>query len=118
MVGVGPFTVGVEKRTPHTQRNTCAPLPGVEFVFLPGWFPRGREMYTTAPMAMRNGIYLPRHVRAQIDAMHLWNRVSVGRRPWGVTFESTLPRGPLPRTVQRRLSRGDGISPRAASQRA
>jgi glycosyltransferase involved in cell wall biosynthesis len=27
----------------------------------------------------------------------------VGRRPWGVTFESTLPRGPLPRTVQRRL---------------
>jgi glycosyltransferase involved in cell wall biosynthesis len=103
VVGLAPFTVGVEKRTPHAQRNTMAPLPGVEPMFLPGWFPRGREMFTTASMAIRNGIYVPRHVHAPVDVMHLWNRVSAGHLPWGVTFESTLPRGPLPHPIQRRL---------------
>jgi glycosyltransferase involved in cell wall biosynthesis len=104
-VVVTPFVVGVEKQSLHARRNTLAPLPGIEHDYLPGWFPRGPELFASERLAVRNGFYLPRHLRSSVDVMHLWNRVSCGRRPWGVTFESTLPRGPLSTRVRAQLQR-------------
>lgn len=75
----------------HNSHNCSTPLPGVEYTAIPA-LPLGR----IAPGAARTilqATHLPaRHRR--VDLLHLWNRVSMGRRPWGVTFESHFPRTP------------------------
>lgn len=81
--------VGFESRNYGGERNTYAPVPGIEHVKL------RRVPFERAPGPEHLGLHrvfapLPQ-IGPPVDLVHLWNRVSVGRVPWGVSFEDTLP---------------------------
>ncbi len=81
--------VGFESRNYGGERNTYAPLPGVEHVKL------RRVPFERVPGREHLGLHrvfapLPQK-GPPVDLVHLWNRVSVGGAPWGVSFEDTLP---------------------------
>jgi glycosyltransferase involved in cell wall biosynthesis len=70
-------------------RNCYAPVPDVEFRRAPR-VPVDR-LLRGALRRYTDAVYLPAR-RYDVDVVHLFNKVSVGRKPWGVTFESFLPR--------------------------
>lgn len=80
--------VGYESHNYGGERNTYAPVDGVHhtkvrripFEYTPGDEHRGLHR-----------VFAPLGPSRNIDLLHLWNRVSIGRVPWGVSFEETLP---------------------------
>jgi glycosyltransferase involved in cell wall biosynthesis len=81
----------------YTERTILAPVTGVTNVLL-GRLPieridlRGQRGFASQ---LRKGstfssFYVPIR-RMQGDALHLFNQVSFGSKPWGVTFEDSLP---------------------------
>jgi glycosyltransferase involved in cell wall biosynthesis len=89
---------GSEVRVGYTQynynaaRNCYAPVPGVRHERI-GRVPVDRLVGHGTAISLRQGIYVPLG-RSRVDIVHLWNQISVGRGPWGVSFESGLPRVP------------------------
>lgn len=82
--------IGYESRNYGAAKNTYAPVAGVEhrkirripLEFGPGRLARdGRYVF----VPLRTG------QSQHIDLVHLWNRISAGRLPWGVSFEFDLP---------------------------
>jgi glycosyltransferase involved in cell wall biosynthesis len=82
----------------YAERTILAPVKGVTNVRL-GRLPieridlRGQRGFASQ---LRKGstfssFYVPIR-RTQGDALHLFNQVSFGSKPWGVTFEDSLPR--------------------------
>lgn len=86
------ITIGFDHRSYAVDRNVVAPVPQVRFrrarrlpldrmvPRLPAWVE-----FTYVPLAV-----------GKVDLVHTWNRISIGHRPWGVSFESVLPRYFLP----------------------
>jgi glycosyltransferase involved in cell wall biosynthesis len=70
-----------------TARNCYAPVPGVRHTRI--------SRLPVDALARHGGVadaaFLPARP-ATTDAVHLWNKVSLGRSPWGVSIESILPR--------------------------
>ena len=82
------LVVGYESRNYGGERNSYAPLPDVRHVKL------RRAPFELVPGPGHFGvdrIFLPLGRNPEVDLVHLWNRVSLGRTPWGVSFEDTLP---------------------------
>lgn len=79
--------VGYESRNYGGARNTYTDLPGIERV-------KVRrvpfEMSERARLAGLTGSFVPLGP-SNVELVHLWNRVSTGRRPWAVSFEFDLP---------------------------
>lgn len=84
------LTIGIDelRHSYPVRRNCSAPVPGVT----------NRRVYRLPADALPGlsdwlfeGLFLPLHTRG-VDLIHLWNRVSPGRLPWGVSYESRLPR--------------------------
>jgi glycosyltransferase involved in cell wall biosynthesis len=70
-----------------TARNCYAPVPGIA---------HARVSRLPLDAVTRHGgvcdaAFLPVR-QTRTDALHLWNKVSLGRRAWGVSIESILPR--------------------------
>ncbi|MDT7549877.1 MAG: hypothetical protein QOE84_2271 [Actinomycetota bacterium] len=70
-----------------TARNCYAPVPGVRHTRI--------SRLPVDALARHGGLgdaaFLPARP-ARTDAVHLWNKISLGRQPWGVSIESILPR--------------------------
>lgn len=82
------ITVGFESHNYGGARNSYAPVAGVKYVKL------RRAPLELVPGKESRGfhrVFVPIPPNPRVDLVHLWNRVSVGRTPWGVSFESTLP---------------------------
>lgn len=81
-------------------------MPGVRHVRI-GRVPVDRLARATTSISLKRGIHVPLGP-PRVDVVHLWNQVSLGRAPWGVSFESGLPRVPKGRgfrLLQERLAR-------------
>lgn len=82
----------------YTERTVLAPVTGVTNICV-GRLPIERiELRGQSGFASRlrkgstfSSFYVPIR-RSQGDALHLFNQVSFGSKPWGVTFEDSLPR--------------------------
>jgi glycosyltransferase involved in cell wall biosynthesis len=87
----GTITVGIDeyrnRYNASAARNCYAPVPGTRFRRLP------RLPLDKVPRIgpTFNAAYVP-IAPLSCDLMHLWNRINLGPRPWGVTYESVLPR--------------------------
>jgi glycosyltransferase involved in cell wall biosynthesis len=79
--------VGFESHNYGAARNTYAPIAGVEFRKV-----RRLPVERIAPAARRGyGTAFVPLGPSRCDVVHLWNRVGVGRAPWGASFESHYP---------------------------
>lgn len=79
--------VGYESHNYGGARNTYAPIAGVDFV------KQRRVPIERVPFLERRGYssaFVPLGP-TRCDVIHLWNRVSFGRSPWGASFEWTFP---------------------------
>jgi glycosyltransferase involved in cell wall biosynthesis len=97
--------VGYTQYNYNAARNCYAPVPGVHHERV-GRVPIDRLVRQGTAISLRQGIYVPLG-RPRVDVVHLWNQISVGRAPWGVSFESALPRAPRGRGysfLQQRLT--------------
>ena len=82
------FVVGYDSHNYNGERNTYAPIEGVTYVKMR----RIPFEYTPGPEHFGlHRVFAPLAPNPKVDLVHLWNRVSVGRTPWGVSFEDTLP---------------------------
>lgn len=82
------LVVGYESHNYNGERNTYAPVPGARFVKM------RRVPFEQIPGSEQLGlhrVFAPVPPNPNVGLVHLWNRVSVGRTPWGVSFEDTLP---------------------------
>jgi glycosyltransferase involved in cell wall biosynthesis len=70
-----------------TARNCYAPVPGVDHVRVS----RLPIDAITRHGGIGDASFVPARPSA-VDVLHLWNKVSLGRQPWGVSMESVLPR--------------------------
>lgn len=80
--------VGYESHNYGGERNTYAAVEGAQHVKMrriPFEYAPGREHFGL------HRVFAPLAPNPKVDLVHLWNRVSVGRTPWGVSFEDTLP---------------------------
>jgi glycosyltransferase involved in cell wall biosynthesis len=84
--------VGYTQYNYNAARNCYAPVPGVRHQRV-GRVPVDRLVGQGTAISLRQGIYVP-FGRPRVDVVHLWNQISAGRAPWGVSFESGLPRVP------------------------
>jgi glycosyltransferase involved in cell wall biosynthesis len=80
--------VGYESRNYGGARNSYAPVEGVEHVKV-----RRAPLEKLPPADRRQlgNVFVPLGP-SRVDLVHTWNRVSLGRCPWGVSFEHALPR--------------------------
>lgn len=92
MSGGRALQVGYTQHNYNAARNCYAPVAGVEHVRV-GRVPIDRLVRRGTAISLRQGTYVP-FGRRGVDVVHLWNQVSLGRAPWGVSFESGLPRVP------------------------
>jgi len=92
MNGDSELRVGYTQHNYNAARNCYAPVPGVRHVRV-GRIPIDRLVRPETSIALRRGTYVPLG-RPRVDVVHLWNQISIGRAPWGVSFESGLPRVP------------------------
>lgn len=102
---MGTLRVGYTQFNYNAARNCYAPVPDVDHVRIRR-VPVDRLVGRGTSISLRQGIYVPLG-RAAVDVVHLWNQVSLGGAPWGVSFESGLPRVPPGRgftVLQRRLA--------------
>jgi glycosyltransferase involved in cell wall biosynthesis len=91
MSGGDTITLGIDEYrnsfNASAARNCYAPVPGTTFRRVPRMpldkLPRVGPTF--------NAAYVP-IAPLPCDLIHLWNRINVGPRPWGVTYESVLPR--------------------------
>ena len=82
------LVVGYESHNYGGERNTYAPANGVSYVKMrriPFEYTPGREHLGL------HRVFAPIGPNRDVSLIHLWNRVSVGRLPWGVSFEDTVP---------------------------
>lgn len=92
------IVVGIDQWNYNGARNTYAPVAGVDY--------RKRMRVPvdrlSRPPWMTNVFA---GWSRDADLLHLWNRVSLGRSAWGVSFEDRIPRDRAPAVVRRFFAR-------------